>query len=35
MGRACGKNREKRNNVVIRKSKDHLEDQGVSGSIIL
>jgi len=35
MGRACGMNREKRNSVVIRKSKEHLEDQGVSGSIIL
>jgi hypothetical protein len=28
-------NREKRNSILIRKSKEHLEDQGVSGSIIL
>jgi len=35
MGRACGMNREKRNSVVIRKSKEHLEDQGVRRSIIL
>jgi len=34
MGSACGMKREKRNNV-IRKSKEHLEDQGMSGSIIL
>jgi len=27
-------NREKRNSVVIIKSKEHLEDQGVSGSIL-
>jgi len=35
MGRACSMNAKKRNSVVIRKSKEHLEDQGVSGSIIL
>jgi len=27
-------NRQKRNGVVIRKSNEHLEDHGVSGSIL-